>query len=189
MNQYVEIDTEHPTFKLANSSVNQRRVATLLAYGFTPPEIAESIDISEITVRRLMKSPEVEAMIKNVADLSRRTCLKWKENFDFLMERSIKTYEKVLNAPDDDERVSMDLRVKVASAVMDRHPESTFVKASKQKIEGQIGLNSETLDELRRRAIVADAEVIDLPLPQGDLHRSPGIVPPVLSPASGGGDE
>lgn len=165
MNALVDIDTDHPTFKLSPMSANQRRVATLLAYGFTPPEIADHIDLTEMTVRKLAKDPKTDEMITHLAELSRKTCMGWKENFDFLMGRAIKTYEKVLQAPDDDPKVSMDLKVRVASSVMDRHPDSTFIKASKQKMETKIGLDSDALDELRRRALLTNAEIIDLPAP------------------------
>lgn len=163
MDELVEISTEELGYDLKDTYPNQLRVARLLAYGFTPPEIADHINVSERTVRRIAKKPGTEELIRNVAEIARRTCLKWQENFDFLMEKSIKTYEKVLTAPDDDEKVSMDLRFRAASAVMDRHPSSAFVKSSKQKIEGTIGLNDDTLEVLRRRALAKSAEVIDLP--------------------------
>ena len=163
------------------SKKSHHRVAVCLAYGMTIPEIADHIDTSEVMVKRIAQNENTKHIVANLGELTRRKILVRRAEFDELLQESVDELRKILESPDDTKGISKDLKVRVALAVMDRHPDGEYIKNSKQTIADASGLATEAIMDLRKRASMTNAEVIDI-IPQCDEDACSSQAPLSISP-------
>lgn len=151
------IAENHPITKLDPMNTTHRRVARLLAQGLTHPEIADYLDLSEGTVRNYALDQRSRDMIDYLDVCKRKQNILDKDTFDVLQSKAIRTYEEIL------ETGTTDQKIRVSAQILDRHPDGVFTKSSKLKHEstGAVATN-DTIMELKRRASIVDAEVIDI---------------------------
>lgn len=164
---------EEQVLVLQQTHPSQRRVARLLALGITPPAIADHLELSEGAVRKWAHDPRTVNLMENLEELAREESLLNKEQFDHIQKLSIKTYEEILA----NKTLPAETRMRAANQVLDRHPEGRFIKASKHKMETPSAVDGDAIHELKRRAILVTAEVIDT-TPQQDGLAPHSPVPP-----------
>jgi hypothetical protein len=106
-------------------SDRHRRVTRMIGFGFSDQTIAEACDLLPRAVGEIRNRPEVQAYIMRLQELARLELIERKDRFDELLLKSIQTYSEIL----DNENAPPTLKFRVASAVLDRHPDRQFVRA------------------------------------------------------------
>ena len=160
-----QVAENHPITELPSMNSTQRRIGRLMAQGITPSEIADYLGFTESTVRNYALDSKSRDMVDYLDVVKRKQNVMDRDTFDDLQSKAIQTYEKVL------ENGTTDQKLRVSGQILDRHPDGMFTKSSKLKHESAAVVTNDTIMELKRRARIVDAEVIDL-LPTSGLHTT-----------------
>lgn len=147
---------------LANGSCEisdrHKRVARMIGFDYADVIIAEACDLSLRAVQEIRNRSDVQAYVSRLKDLARLEALERKDRFDDLLKKALQVYEDILN----DAQTSPHLKAKVASAVMDRHPDSQFVRGQKTTVQALHTVDSEAITRLKEIALQNNAEVLDV---------------------------
>ena len=152
--------TKELSTTLDKTNPKHQRIAMLLGYGMTCTQISDHINISEGEVKRITALPGTRQRTQNLMKLGATMAKVRHAEFDQLLNKSITTLHDVLDS--EDPKVSADQKMRAALAVMDRHPDGEFIKASKQTYEDTTGIVSEAIASLKTIAMRTNADVIDI---------------------------
>ena len=143
------------------------RILTMMNLGLLPEEIAATIKCSLKMVRRIAADPETPKHIETVKRIARCMTEINKSKFDELQNTTLEIFYEVLHS----EKCTVDQKVRVGLAVLDRHPEAQYAKTSKNinREELEVGFSNDTMRMLKKIADKTNPQFIDV-----TPHTAPG---------------